>query len=141
MADRGGARPRSVGNKHGVLSLWRGNKHGRRRRSSPKVSGEQTWRLKFMEGEQTWPTEEELTQGQWGNNHDILKLLPHSLGVAYRGSSLVCHSVMYLAYSTACRVLYAVFLACIDDICVLVLKIIISKATLNIHRKLMLTQP
>ena len=28
-----------------------------------------------------------------------LKLLRHDLGVAYRGSSLVCQSVTYLAYS------------------------------------------
>ena len=46
--------------------------------------------------------------------------------VAYRGSSLVCHSVTYLAYWTACRVVYAGFLACIDDICVLAMEIIIS---------------
>ena len=43
---------------------------------------------------------------------------------------LVCHGVTYLAYSTACRVVYAVFLACIDDICVSFKKIIISNREL-----------
>ena len=55
-----------------------------------------------------------------------LKLLPHSLGMAYRGSSLVCHSITCLAYSTAYGIVYVVFLACIYDSLVLALKIIIS---------------
>ena len=67
--------------------------------------------------------------------------------MAYRGSRLVCHSVTYLAYSTACRVVNASVLACIDDICVLALKIIISdriifqKLRLIFTGKLKLPQP
>ena len=40
-------------------------------------------------------------------SHVSLNLHGHDLrlfGVAYRGSNLVCHSVTYLSYSTACRV-------------------------------------
>ena len=33
-----------------------------------------------------------------------LKLFPHSLGIAYRGSSLVCYSVTYLEYKSLCHV-------------------------------------
>ena len=46
----------------------------------------------------------------------ILKLLPHSLGEAYRVSSLVCYSVTYLEYKSACRVVYAMPLSHISDI-------------------------
>ena len=80
-------------------------------------------------------------------NVEILKLLPHGLGVAYRGSSLVFRSITYLSYSTACLVVYAVFLACIDDICVLSLKIIIcdriifQKLHLIFTGKFVLPQP
>ena len=42
--------------------------------SSPRSVGEQTWRREFMEGEQTWPIDEELAQGQWGNNLGVLSL-------------------------------------------------------------------
>ena len=45
-----------------------------------------------------------------------LKLLPHSVGVAYRGSSLVCYSVTYLEYKSACRVVYAIPLSHLSDI-------------------------
>ena len=75
----------------------------------------------------------------------FLKLLPHSLGVVYRGSSLVCYSVTYLDYKSACRVVYAIPLSHISDIRELpfffhlyiefVTENYISKATLNIHGK------
>ena len=45
-----------------------------------------------------------------------LKLLRHSLGVAYHGSSLVCYSFTYLEYKSACRVVYAISLSHISDI-------------------------
>ena len=70
-----------------------------------------------------------------------VKLLPHSLGVAYRGSSLVCYSVTYLEYKSACRVVYAILLSHISDIRELSMEFFrvtenyISKATLNIHGK------
>ena len=46
----------------------------------------------------------------------VLKLLCHDLGVAYRGSSLVCYSVTYVEYKSACRVVYAIQLSHISDI-------------------------
>ena len=70
-----------------------------------------------------------------------LKLLPHSLGVAYRGSSLVCYSVTYLEYKSACRVVYTISLSHISDIRELAMAFLlltenyISKATLNIYGK------
>ena len=44
-----------------------------------------------------------------------LKLL-HDLEVAYRGSSLVCYTVMYLEYKSVCRVVYGIPLLHISDI-------------------------
>ena len=41
------------------------------------------------------------------NSHK-LKLLPHSLGVAYHGSSLVCYRATYLEYKSPCRIVYAI---------------------------------
>ena len=55
----------------------------------------------------------------WYNSVSVsLKLLPHSLGVgvAYRGSSLVCCSVMYLEYNSARLVVYTIPLSHISDI-------------------------
>ena len=40
-----------------------------------------------MEGEQTWPTEEELTQGQWGNKHGVVSLWRGNKHVRQRKSS------------------------------------------------------
>ena len=45
-----------------------------------------------------------------------LRLLPHSLGVAYRGSSVVSYSVTYLECKSACRVVYAIPLSRNSDI-------------------------
>ena len=72
-----------------------------------------------------------------------LKLLPHDLGVAYRGPSLVCYSVT--EYKSACRVVYAIPLSHISDIRELAMAFLlltnnyISKATLNIHGKVLCT--
>ena len=54
-----------------------------------------------------------------------LKLLPHDLGVAYHGSSLVCYSVTYLEYKSACRVVYAIPLSHISDIRELAMEFVI----------------
>ena len=73
-----------------------------------------------------------------------LKLLPHSLGVAYRSSSLVCYSVTYLEYKSACRVVYAIPLSHISDIRELAMeffiidRIIFQKLRLIFMGKLML---
>ena len=48
-----------------------------------------------------------------------LKLLTRDLGVAYRGSSLVCYSVTYvwnIGHKSAFRVVYAIPLSNISDI-------------------------
>ena len=66
-----------------------------------------------------------------------LNQIPHSLGVAYRGSSLVCYSVTYLEYKSACLVVYAITLWHISDIRELAMEFLlltenyISKATLK----------
>ena len=71
--------------------------------------------------------------------HYFLKLRPHSLGVAYRGSSLVCYNVTYLEYKSACGVVvYAIPVSHITDMRELAMDVlqcdrIISKATLNSH--------
>ena len=72
-----------------------------------------------------------------------LKPLPRDLGVAYRGSILVCYSVTYLEYKSACRVIYAIPLSHISDIrelakpmaFLLLTDNYISKAALNINGK------
>ena len=51
-----------------------------------------------------------------GKKQDIFKLLPWTLGVAYRGSSLVCYSVTYLEYKSPRRVVYAIPMSHISDI-------------------------
>ena len=46
----------------------------------------------------------------------ILNLHRHDLAVAHRGSGLVCYSVTYLKYKSACRAVYALPLSHISDI-------------------------
>ena len=78
----------------------------------------------------------------------FLILHDHVNCVAHRGSSLFCHSVTYLAYTTACQVVYVIPLAYIDDICELAIKLIIiftqailfQKRVLIFTGKLMLPQ-
>ena len=55
----------------------------------------------------------------------LLKLLPHSLGVTHRGSSLFCYSVTYLEYKTACRIVYVIPLSHIIDIRELAMKFLL----------------
>ena len=76
-----------------------------------------------------------------------LKLLPHDLGVAYHGSSLVYYSVTYLEYKTACRVVYAIPLSHVSDIrelamafAIICQRIIFQKLCLIFMGKMMLTQ-
>ena len=40
----------------------------------------------------------------------------HDLAVAHRGAGLVCYSVTYLEYKSACRAVYAIPLSHISDI-------------------------
>ena len=46
----------------------------------------------------------------------VLKLLGHIDCVAYRESTLFCHSVTYMGYTTACRVICTIPVANIDNI-------------------------
>ena len=76
-----------------------------------------------------------------GKKKGELKLLRHDLGIANRGSSLVCYSLTYLEYKSLYRVIYAIPLSHISDIRELAVFFLltnnyISKATLNIHGKI-----
>ena len=46
----------------------------------------------------------------------LLNLHHHDLAVAHRGSGLVCYSLTYLEYKSACRAVYAIPLSHSSDI-------------------------
>ena len=71
-----------------------------------------------------------------------LNLHRHDLAVAHRGTGLVCYSVMWLEYKSACRVVvYAIPLSHISDIRELAMELLESdrelyfKNPINIHGK------
>ena len=47
---------------------------------------------------------------------NLLNLHRHDLAVAHRGAGLVCYSVTYLEYKSACPAVYAIPLSHISDI-------------------------
>ena len=49
-------------------------------------------------------------------NMPTLNLHRHDLAVAHRGAGLVCYSVTYLEYKSACPAVYAIPLSHISDI-------------------------
>ena len=71
-----------------------------------------------------------------------LNLHRHDLAVAHRGAFLVCYSVTYLAYKSACPAVYAIPLSHISDIRELARNFLESDRELyfkrpnNIHGKL-----
>ena len=72
----------------------------------------------------------------------VLNLHRHDLAVAHRGAGLVCYSVTYLEYKSACRAFYAIPLSHISDIRELARNFLESdrelyfKSPINIHGKL-----
>ena len=77
-----------------------------------------------------------------GIRWDLLNLHHHDLAVAHRGAGLVCYSVTYLEYKSACPAVYAIPLSHISDIRELARNFLESdkelyfKRTINIHGKL-----
>ena len=73
---------------------------------------------------------------------NILNLHRHDLAVAHRGAGLVCYSVTYLEYKSACRAVSAIALSHISDIRELARNFLESdrelyfKRPINIHGKL-----
>ena len=73
---------------------------------------------------------------------DSLNLHRHDLAVAHRGAGLVCYSVTYLEYKSACPAAYAIPLSHISDIRESVRNFLESdrelyfKCPINIHGKL-----
>ena len=71
-----------------------------------------------------------------------LNLHRHDLAVAHRGAGLVCYSVTYLEYKSACPAVYAIPLSHISDIRELARNFLESdrelyfKRPINIHGKL-----
>ena len=71
-----------------------------------------------------------------------LNLHRHDLAVAHRGAGLVCYSVTYLEYKSACRAVSAIALSHIRDIRELARNFLESdrelyfKRPINIHGKL-----
>ena len=71
-----------------------------------------------------------------------LNLHRHDLAVAHRGAGLVCYSVTYLEYKSACRAVSAIALSHISDIRELARNFLESdrelyfKRPINIHGKL-----
>ena len=80
--------------------------------------------------------------GGCGGCNPPLNLHRHDLAVAHRGAGLVCYSVTYLEYKSACRAVYAIPLSHIRDIRELARNFFESdrelyfKCPINIHGKL-----